>query len=330
MKTKFVYTFIILAILGVNIAYSQYVVGNKEKPKFTDNYYLNLGILAAESNKPDSAIIYISKAIELNKKNPTAYYVRATVFYEMNRLDDALEDLNKSIKINSKDEKTLYLRAIINQSKSLYSNAAKDYEILIKMNSKDSNYYFQYAYCLQELNEHQKATENYLNYEKLAKTPAKEFFINIIYNYVQLKKYNEALTYIQKAEKSGYSTNELIQLKISILASNNRCDEAFKLIEDNLKSIDNQANLLTNIGNCFIQNKKYAEAIKPLSKAYEIDKSMVENLFNLAFVQQQLGNPLQTVSYLEQFVNESKNRNDLKQLRDQAIKQLESMKKKNN
>lgn len=329
MKAIFYKIVLFLAILSINLAYSQVVVGKKEQPKQTDNYFLNLGILAAESNKSDSAIIYLSKAIELNKKNPNTYYVRSTVFYEMNRLDDALEDLNKSISINSKDEKPFYLRALIHQSKSSFSKAAKDYETLIKLNPTDSNYYFQYAYCLQEMSEYHKSIDNYLRYEKLVKSPAKEFFINIIYNFIQLKKYSDALNYLQKAEKNGYITNELIQLKITILSINSRCDEAMKLIEENSTSINNQANLLTNIGNCFIQNKKYVEAIKPLSQAYETDRSLVENLFNLAFVQQQLGNPVQTISYLEQFVNESKNRNDLKQLRDQAIRQLDAMKKIN-
>ncbi len=329
MKSTLRRLLLIITILNLNFGVSNaedYLV-KKDNTKLSDNYYLNLGILAAESNKPDSAIIYISKAIELNKKNPISYYVRATVYYELNRFDEALKDLSQSIKINSKDEKSLYLRAILHQNKSLFANAIKDYESLIKLNSNDSNYYFQLAFCFQELNEFQKSIDNYLKYEKLTKSPANEFFINIIYNYVQLKKYSDALTYIQKSEQFGFVSNELLQLKINILTNSNQCDEALKLFEDNPTSFQNKGNILTNIGMCFLQNNRYSEAGKALLLAYEIDKSLVENLFNLAFINQQMKNPTQTINYLEQFVTESKNRNDLKQLRDQAIRQLDLMKK---
>lgn len=329
MNSKVQKSILVLTLFSIFLSISsaeEYQV-KKDKSKFTDNYYLNLGILAAESNKPDSAISYITKAIEINKKNPISYYIRATVYYELGKLDDALKDLNQSIKINSKDEKSLYLRAIIYQSKSSFLSATKDYESLIKLNSTDSNYYFQLAFCLQELNEFQKSIDNYLKYEKLTKSPAKEFFINIIYNFVQLKKYTEALNYIQKSEKAGNNSTEFIQLKINILSNNNRCEEALKILEDNLKLIENNSGVLTNIGMCFLQNKKYEEAGRALARAYEYDKSLVENLFNLAYINQQVNNPIQTINYLEKFVEESKNRNDLKQLRDEAIKQLGLMKK---
>lgn len=320
---------LIFITLGIsnNYAYAQQNISKNEKNTLSDNYYMNLGILAAENNKPDSAIHYISKSIELNKKNPIAYYIRATVFYELKHFDKALEDLNQSIKINPKDQKAIYLRAIVNQNKMDYLKASKDYETLIKMNSTDSNYYFQYAYCLQELNENQKSIDAYLNYEKLVKVPAKEFFVNIIYNYVQLKKYSEALTYIIKSKKQGYISHELIQLEIDILSSQQKCDEALKLFEDNEKSLENKAITLTNLGMCLLRNKDYTKANQALLKAYEIDRSLVENLFNIAYVQQQLGNPTNTIVYLEQFVDESKNRNDLKELRDQAIRLLDSIKK---
>lgn len=323
--------FLALIIVGIShqLVFAKSEISKNEKAKFSDNYYLNLGILAAESNKSDSAIYYITKSIELNKKNPIAYYVRATVFYEQNQLDQALEDLNKSIKINPKDEKTIYLRAVVNQTKLDYSNAAKDYETLIKMNPSNSNYYFQYAYCLQELNENQKSVDAYLKYEKLVETPAKEFFINIIYNLVQLKKYKDALVYINKTKKQGYVTNEIVQLEIDILSNQQKCDEASKLFEDNQQKLENPANALTTLGMCYLRNNDYTKASQALLKAYEIDRSLVENLFNIAFTQQQLGNPSNTIKYLQQFVDESKNRDDLKKLRDEAIRLLESMKGKN-
>ncbi len=329
MKATFLQLSLLMSIISLFsfVSYAEDYLVKKEKSALSDNYYLNKGILAAESNKPDSAIAYITKAIELNKKNPISYYVRATVYYELNRFDEALKDLNQSIKINSKDEKSLYLRAIIYQSKSSYINASKDYESLIKLNSADSNYYFQLAFCLQELSEYQKSIDNYQKFEKLSKLAPKEFYINIVYNFVQLKKYQEALKYIEKSEKSGYTSNEFIQLKLNILTNNSKCNDAMKLIEANFNSIDNKGNTLTNIGMCFLQNKKYSEAAKALSQAYEIDKSLVENLFNLAYISQQSNNPAQMIVYLEQFVNESKNRNDLTKLREEAIRQLNSMKK---
>lgn len=329
LKTYIYIAVFIINFTGILNLFAQENITKKEKSPYTDNYYLNLGILSAESNKSDSALYYISKSIEINKKNPFAYYVRATVFYELNRYDEALKDLNQAIKINPKDEKSIYLRAIINQSKFLYSIAAKDYEALIKINSKDSNYFFQYAYCLQECSEFQKSIDNYLQYEKLVKSPPLEFFFNIIYNYVKLKKYNEALTYIEKSEKNGFKSKEFIELKITILANNNKCNEAFKIYEENNDLIIDKSNLLNNLGICFLSNKKFDEAEKILKNAYEMDKSLVENLFNIAYIQQQKGNPTQTIYYLEQFVEESKNRNDLNQLRNEAIRQLDSIKKKN-
>lgn len=321
--------FVVFFVVGIShlISYSQNDFLKTEKNKYSDNYYLNLGILAAENKKSDSAIYYISKSIELNNKNPITYYVRATVLYELNRYDEAIADLNQSIKINPNDEKALYLRAIINQNRLDFINAIKDYEKLIKMNPKDTNYRFQYAYCLQEINEFQKSIDAYLNYEKLVTKPSQEFFINVAYNYVKLKQYSEALKYILKSEKQGYNISELVELKINILISQQNCEQAIKIFEDNKNSLENQSILLTNIGSCYLKIKEYNKAIQALAKAYEIDNSLVENLFYLAYIQQQLGNRKATQSYLEQFVDQSKNRDDLINLREDAIKQLEFIKK---
>lgn len=328
MKTfkKIIFPICLLIITGNLVLASE-----KGKPTklSSDNLYVNMGILAAESGKPDSALIYLTKAIEINKKNPYAYYVRATIYYEQEKFDLAIQDLNNSIKINSNDEKPLYLRAAINQNQRNFQAAIEDYKKLLKINPKDTGYLFNYAYCLQETKDFDKSTEIYKKYESLVKIPSIDFYTNIIYNFVNLQNLDEALNYIIKFEKNGYKTKEITNLKINILANSGECNQAELEFERNFDLIDNASYILSNIGMCYLKNQNFLSAQKFLSKAYSIDKSLVEHLYNLGYIQHKLGNNQQSLSYFEQFLEESKNRKDLKMLREQASKNIEEIRKAN-
>ncbi len=74
----------------------------------TSDDYNNLGLNELEHLKPKSAIKYFDKAIELDSTNETAYYNRASTYYELNKFELSIKDYEKLITFKTLDNQIYF------------------------------------------------------------------------------------------------------------------------------------------------------------------------------------------------------------------------------
>ena len=104
---------------------------------------INSGIIALESEKPETALFYLNNAIKLAPKRENAYYQRARTYYHLNRDSEALEDINKAITKNSKKSEFYSLRAKIFWRNENFPPAISDVSKSIELNPQNSSLYLQ-------------------------------------------------------------------------------------------------------------------------------------------------------------------------------------------
>ncbi len=141
---------------------------------------------------------YVRKALDIDKTNPRAYFIRAIALLESHDTVRAVADLQTAV-----DQDQGYYDAYIQLGKvfSLRNNIlAVDYlknALRLKPESKEALYMLGMFY--QENEQYEKATDTYMQLEK-ADSAFKEAPYNIGYiNLVYLKDFSKAVTWFSKA-----------------------------------------------------------------------------------------------------------------------------------
>jgi tetratricopeptide (TPR) repeat protein len=302
-------------------------VENTEEAK-EDNLYYNKGVLAAENKNYDEAIDEFTKAIVINSKNIFALYGRATVYYELGKKNEALKDLNKILKLNKNDEKVLSLRAAIYQQQNEYKNAIDDYEDLIKLNPNSDNYFLNLGYCYQSAGNKTKAIDDYLKAEKLGNS-SNELIINLIGLLYEAKDYTQTLNYISKAYNKKIVNSNIVGINLDILLSRQECDEAETLFEKQNSLIDAKGEVLQGIANCYFQQTNYQKASELFIQSYKTNPELIESVFNSGVANLKDKKIDNALLDFQLFLDKTKDRKDLDNLRLDAQKQIDFFHKKN-
>lgn len=113
-----------------------------------DKAYMNLGIAFYMTGKLDTAIVILSKAVELNEKEVFSFYFRGTAYIDLEKYDLAIADLNRTITLDPKFYLAYHMRGIVFYRKELFHSAINDYNMSLILNPKyDQSYYMRgFAY----------------------------------------------------------------------------------------------------------------------------------------------------------------------------------------
>lgn len=132
------------------------------------NIYANylLGTLNERKGNYELAIIFFSKAIELDSSFYLNYYRRAVVYKKMKKFDLAISDLYRAEKSHQSNELVYYNRAVIYMMQKNWSKTLRDLNKAIKINPKFSNAYFNRGFVKKQLKDVKGALEDYNTYIK--------------------------------------------------------------------------------------------------------------------------------------------------------------------
>jgi tetratricopeptide (TPR) repeat protein len=117
--------------------------------------FLSFGVLAQTSkdytqkgreliDKRDymEAILNLNKAIELDTKNASAYFLRATLKEKFEDLHGAMKDYNSAIESNPKSAETFFARGNVKMRLQDYYGAIEDFSAAISVNENFVEAYF--------------------------------------------------------------------------------------------------------------------------------------------------------------------------------------------
>lgn len=181
--------------------------------------YIGKGKRYFSQNKFDKAIQCFDKAIEINPNIAEIYVYRGDVNYIIDE-EQAIKDYTKAITLNPKSLKAYYSRGLLYEvAFSECSKAIKDYTKAIEINSNNYNVYNCRANVYMQVEEYDKATDDFLKLLIFTKNPKNKIDLYNVYyklGHLNLKQklyksaiefYNESLkqkTYLEELKFNSY------------------------------------------------------------------------------------------------------------------------------
>jgi tetratricopeptide (TPR) repeat protein len=78
---------------------------------------INIGIALAQSKKPDEAMQYFDRAVNLDPNQAMAYNAKALLYLKTDRQSEALNNLDKALELEPGNTESLKLRSQILENK---------------------------------------------------------------------------------------------------------------------------------------------------------------------------------------------------------------------
>lgn len=210
----------------------------KKKPK--DMLCLNyLGLAYIFTQQPDSAVYFLTKAIEIDSSLSDSFNNRGFAYSFLGAMDSSLSDFNKAIELDSNSSRAYLNRGSLYGAWKTYTKAIDDYSKAIELEPGIPEAYYQRGIML-----------------------------------YKVQKYQESFADLSKAIEMGVSNEELLQFKGNAEYRLQRYAEAIKDYSEALKINPNNVEVLNNRGMSYsslgdsIQASKDWESLKKLNKLY--------------------------------------------------------------
>jgi tetratricopeptide (TPR) repeat protein len=146
-------------------AYPQAKIAAERAIKLDPNSYrawTELGTLQVMTGKPDSALRYYNKAIQINDHYIPAYSCRGNLnFYYFKKLDDGLNDFNKAIELDKDSDNSFYNRGLLYNEKGDYIKAILDFNRSLALLPKQPKPHFDRGVAYANTGEYKKALKDF-------------------------------------------------------------------------------------------------------------------------------------------------------------------------
>ena len=198
----------------------------KKNPKESDLPYFCLGQYYLRKSDTEKALLYYSKAIDINPQYVEAYYNRgntyddlgkedlafkdycsvisiypkksdafanrANIYSSRGQLDSAFSDINVAIKYDLNNPAKYMNRADILRKRKQYNEAIEDYNKAVSMDANSWVYYYNRGIVFSIINQDEKAIADFTSCIKLNKKFDGTYFKRGV-TFMKLKKYDEAI-----------------------------------------------------------------------------------------------------------------------------------------
>ena len=212
-------------------------IDEKKLIEYKINFYK--GIKEKTLSNYESGIKYFKKCIEVENKEPIAYYEISKLFFEINDHAQALIYSEKAANLDEENKwyMEFYADNLFNNFE--FEKAISIYKKLIKSNSVDEGYYISIAKSYIYLNNYRKAIEAY---NQLQSVIGISRFLSIEKHklYLELNKINLAIKELNELLAEFPNDIQLIQMIAELYLQNNEIKESEKTLRDALL-IDNQS-----------------------------------------------------------------------------------------
>lgn len=179
--------------------------------------YNSYGAALSKRNNHNSAILELTKALELKPDYALAYYNRGHIYSKLGNLEEALTDFQSALTINPKHIGSLIDRGIIYSRQKRFSEALNDLDAAQKLDPKNAGIYNNRGIVYKQLGELKKAVEDY-NRALQFNPDLASAFINRARVWQELNNNSEALKDFHNAQKLGLRINIEDLEKIETLA----------------------------------------------------------------------------------------------------------------
>ncbi len=146
-----------------------------EEEPWYDQIYFRLGWAYRDKGDDDAALIMMSKAIEVNRKNMYYYIGRAQVLERLQKAKEAIEDYSKAVEVADegiKQVQALCARAPCYKRLDLLSDAIADYTTALEIDPNLEEALRERAELYTKIGQGEKAATDLATFQELRKTRA--------------------------------------------------------------------------------------------------------------------------------------------------------------
>lgn len=249
--------------------------------------YYNLGVIHYNNKEFKEAIDCFNKAIELNPDSSETYYKLGSTYYEMQEFDEAINFLEMAIELNPDSSKAHYGLGSTHYEKQEFYEAINCLEEAIKLNSNYPEAYYKLGSIYYDNGKFDEAI-NYLKEAIKLKPVFPGAYNGVGVIYAKNRKFDEAVNYLLIAIKQrpnypkAYNNLGLVyyengQRKFFNKTSDfNNAIESFREV---LKLRPNDPNTQMYISSCYLEMRKWNEAIDNAQKALSNESNSKAELY---------------------------------------------------
>lgn len=176
--------------------YTKAIEINPEKAVF----YIGRGSSYCDNNEHEKAIADYTTAIKLNPEESKFYATRAYCYSEIGQYDKAIADATKAIELAPKNGIGYNNRAFAYYAKKDYTKAIADYTRAIELNQNRDYLYHNRGCSYMELKQYDNAIKDFQKAVQLNSNVA-EYYESLANAYDSVKDYKKAVEYHKKADK---------------------------------------------------------------------------------------------------------------------------------
>lgn len=147
----------------------------QQNPKYgLAKAHMNRGICHSLSEKYDLAIADFDKSIELDAKEPYAYYFRGESYASLNKYDKAIEDYTTAIKMQPNFVLAYYMRGLSSFSQKNNDNALTDLSKVLELDKNNDQAFMIRGLVYDANGEYKKAIADWKESKKINKENSKD------------------------------------------------------------------------------------------------------------------------------------------------------------
>ena len=229
----------------------------------------NLGNSYCDIGDPDSALLALETAVEINPSLGESRANLGNVYLGKGRIEDAIYEYQTALQINPNDSKTHSNLGNAYTQRGWINEAVAQYNYAIKLDSKFPEAYKNLASVYCQLEMFQKA-ETAVKEAIFLKPKDASGYIQLGDVYVQMDQPKRALPEYQKALKINRRSAEAQYGLAVCYKKMGQVNDEIRAYKKALSMKPNMVASLVGLGNCYFDKKKYDAAIEQYKNAVRI------------------------------------------------------------
>lgn len=255
------------------------------------------------------AIIYLDKAIQLERNNVDNYFGKGMALAALGRYEEAKETFCIAVKIEKKNPLCYFHIANVETVQGNIEVAIENYNKSIELGyEEDGHIFYNLALIYQQMDKKQEAISNYS--KAIAREPLNpEFYLSKVDLYIRSEKHNEALQTLEELSHFCPDVFEGYEYRIHILCQLKRYSEAEEIVSIASKLYPKDVAFLIDRAKIMGLKGKDEEALRILESVKKIDgweRERRKLCFEIAKAYARKDNPTATITAMEEALLDEK------------------------
>ena len=236
-----------------------------------------------EQEKFEQAIVVCKKILQIDPKNPDAYFYQGNIFYKQDKPKEAIEMFSKVVELDQKADTTFFNLGLAYGKLGDFESAEKFYKKAAEVNPEYTSPVFALGLLYQIQGKPEKAIEEYKKLITLSGYDARAYK-NIGLAYGQMKKYKEAIENLKKAIELDPADLDSMQRAALMLCQEKDYKGSLELAKKLSEADPDNAEAYQIIGSNLTELGKNTEAIEAYEKFVKLDSKNPAGYIYLSYL----------------------------------------------